>query len=107
MSSLIEVDHEVMRTQFGRQSFAVRHNLTDHPLLAIERLAQLADSLPADQAEHTDSDAPSILPEGGKQDPRMGAGDVVRGNRDERQVDGAEARPHRSGVRGDDRADPQ
>ena len=46
-----EVDPELMRRKFGRESFEVRHNLSDHPLLTIERLAQLADSLPADQAE--------------------------------------------------------
>lgn len=74
-----EVDHDVMWKKFGRESFDVRHNLTDHPLLTLERLAQLADSLPADQAEHTDSDLPEILPEGGQQDESMSAGDVVRG----------------------------
>ncbi len=79
MSNWIEVDYDVMQTQFGRNSFAVRHNLSDHPLLQIERLAQLADSLPADQYEHTDSDAPSILPGGGAQDTALTAGDVVRG----------------------------
>lgn len=79
MSSFIEVDYDLMQKSFGRDAFAVRHNLSDHPLLQIERLAQLADSLPADQYEHTDSDAPSILPGGGKQDERLTAGDVVRG----------------------------
>jgi hypothetical protein len=79
MSKWIDVDPAVMRKEFGRNAFAVRHNLSDHPLLQIERLAQLADSLPADQYEHTDSDAPSILPGGGQQDERLTAGDVVRG----------------------------
>ncbi len=79
MSNFIEVDYDVMQTKFGRDAFAVRHNLSDHPLLQIERLAQLADSLPADQYEHTDSDAPSILPDGGVQDATLTAGDVIRG----------------------------
>jgi hypothetical protein len=74
-----EVDPEVMYEKFGREPFEVRHHLMDHPLLSIERLAQLADSLPPDQAEFTDSDLPDILPEGGAQDESMTAGDVVRG----------------------------
>lgn len=74
-----EVDPEVMWKKFGRESFELRHNLSDHPLLTIERLAQLADSLPSEQAEFTDSDLPEILPEGGRQDETMTAGDVVRG----------------------------
>jgi hypothetical protein len=79
MNEWIDVDADLMRKTFGYDAFAVRHNLTDHPLLQIERLAQLADSLPADQYEHTDSDAPSILPGGGKQDAALTAGDVIRG----------------------------
>jgi hypothetical protein len=74
-----EVDQDLMYKKFGRESFEVRHNLTDHPLLTIERLAQLAESLPPDHAEFTDSDLPEILPEGGAQDDTMTAGDVVRG----------------------------
>ena len=74
-----EVDPQLMYQKFGRESFAVRHKLTDHPLLSIERLAQLADSLPPDQAEFTDHDMPDILPGGGKQDETMTAGEVVRG----------------------------
>ena len=74
-----EVDPDVMWKKFGRESFEVKHNLTGHPLLTLDRLAQLADALPPDQAEHTDSDAPEILPEGGKQDETLSAGDVVRG----------------------------
>jgi hypothetical protein len=74
-----EVDEQLMWKQFGRDSFAVRHKLMDHPLLQLERLAELADSLPPDQAEHTDSDAPDILPDGGVQDESLTAGDVVRG----------------------------
>jgi hypothetical protein len=74
-----EVDPKLMWEEFGREPFEVRHDLMDHPLLTIERLAQLADSLPPDQAEFTDSDLPEILPEGGPQDQSMTAGDVVRG----------------------------
>ena len=74
-----EADEDMMWSKFGRESFELRHSLSDHPLLAIERLAQLADSLPSEQAEFTDSDLPEILPEGGTQDTSMTAGDVVRG----------------------------
>lgn len=74
-----EVDEQVMWKDFGRESFAVKHKLMEHPLLQLDRLAELADSLPPDQAEHTDSDAPDLLPDGGVQDDSLTAGDVVRG----------------------------
>ncbi len=61
----------LMYTKFGRESFAVQHNLTSHPLLTIDRLAQgSADSLPADQAEFVAHDMPDLLPGGGEQDER-------------------------------------
>ncbi len=74
-----EVDPELMYEKYGRESFALKHDLMAHPLLSLERLAQLADSLPPDQAEFTDYDMPDILPGGGKQDATMTAGEVVRG----------------------------
>ena len=57
----------------------MKHNLTDHPLLSIERLAHLADALPPDQAEFTKGKASEILVGGGDQPEEMTAGDVVRG----------------------------
>ena len=74
-----EVDEQLMYEKFGRESFQVKHNLTDHPLLQIERLAQLADALPPDQAEFTKGKASEILLGGGEQPEEMTAGDVVRG----------------------------
>lgn len=74
-----EVDEKLMYEKFGRESFQVKHNLTDHPLLSIERLAQLADALPPDQAEFTKGKASEILVGGGDQPEEMTAGDVVRG----------------------------
>jgi hypothetical protein len=78
MTKPFEVDHDLMYSQFGRAPFAVTHHLSEHPLLSVERLAELADSLPRDQYEHTDSASPQLLPEGGVQD-ETGPGDVVRG----------------------------
>jgi hypothetical protein len=74
-----QVDSDLMWREFGRDSFAVKHELMDHPLLQVDRLARLADELPPDQAEHTDSQLPEILPEGSPEDHSMSAGDVVRG----------------------------
>lgn len=74
-----EVDPDLMWKKFGRESFAVSHSLMDHPLLTLDRLAELADSLPPDQAEFTESELPSILPDGSPTVEKMTAGDVVRG----------------------------
>ncbi|HJS87299.1 MAG TPA: hypothetical protein VJ779_17735 [Acetobacteraceae bacterium] len=44
-STLIDADAGVFRRDFNRASFAVRHNLTDHPLFELSRLAQVAQRL--------------------------------------------------------------
>jgi hypothetical protein len=74
-----EVDDQVMYKNLGRESFTVQHNLVEHPLLKLDRIAELADSLPADRAEFTDHLMPDVMPDGFEQDDTVTAGDVVRG----------------------------
>ena len=46
MTKLLEIDPAGFDAHFGKEPFAVRHNLVDHELLTVERVAQLADFLP-------------------------------------------------------------
>lgn len=63
-ASLLELDSSLCRDAIGHREFAVRHNLSDHPLLAFDALAELADALPAGAVERHLGDQPLVLPGG-------------------------------------------
>ena len=79
MSQILELDREQLVESFAKRPFAVRHNLTDHPLLTLEAIAELADRLPDDQVEHNLGDVPEIAP--GGEVPKLDAspGEIARG----------------------------
>jgi len=43
MSRILDFDADQMRQNFAREPFAVLHDLADHPLLKLDRIAQLSD----------------------------------------------------------------
>ena len=47
-----------MAALYPLQAGLLHHNLPDHPLLAIEALAQLSESLPASEVEYNPGDVP-------------------------------------------------
>ena len=49
MSRILDFDADQMRQNFAREPFAVLHDPADHPLLKLDRIAQLSDSLAASQ----------------------------------------------------------
>jgi hypothetical protein len=51
MTRLLDIDPARL-AQLGRDPFAVRHHLAEHPLLGVDALARLADSLPGASVEH-------------------------------------------------------
>jgi len=77
--TVLEFDPKTVQEGFSRKPFEVKHHLSDHPLLKLERLAQLADSLPDSQVEHNLGDVPEVLP--GGEAPRLDAspGEIARG----------------------------
>lgn len=61
---LLRIDSAQFRTHFDRQPFMIGHRLCDHPLFSLERLLELARSLPADCVEYNAGDIPlSLAPE--------------------------------------------
>ncbi len=55
---------ERMAALYPRQAGLLHHHLPDHPLLSIEALAQLGESLPPSEVEYNPGDVPvGILPE--------------------------------------------
>ncbi|MEX2108318.1 MAG: cupin domain-containing protein [Solirubrobacterales bacterium] len=64
MTQLLEIDADSLASHFAKTPFSVRHNLTEHPLLAVEAVAELADHLPAVSIEHNRGDIPSVVENG-------------------------------------------
>jgi hypothetical protein len=46
---------------YGQSPIHVRHRLAEHPLLTVDALADLADSLPIDRVEHNMGKVPTVL----------------------------------------------
>jgi hypothetical protein len=78
LSGLLRLDHEVFGEGFSRQAVGVEHSLADHPLLNLEAIADLADSLPLRSIERHHADLPVVLP-GGAPDIGGPPSDTVRG----------------------------
>lgn len=79
MTKLLEIDPTGFEAHFGKEPFAVRHNLVEHELLTVERVAQLADFLPESSVEHNLGNVDKIV--AGGQAPRLDEtpGEVARG----------------------------
>lgn len=78
-TGLLELDTDTLTRKFARGPFAVRHNLGDHPLFSLERIAELADSLEDGQVESNPGEVPEVLPGGIGEDPDLPPGEIVRG----------------------------
>jgi hypothetical protein len=52
MTVITGIADDAFAQSFGNTPVLVRHDLSDHPLLSVERVAQLADFLPPDNIHH-------------------------------------------------------
>jgi ribosomal protein L16 Arg81 hydroxylase len=79
MTKLLEIDPDGFEAHFARKPYAVRHNLVDHDLLTVERVAELADFLPESDVEHNLGNVDKLVPSG--EAPRLDQtpGEVARG----------------------------
>jgi hypothetical protein len=77
--SVLEFSQQEVKENFSRAPFTVQHNLSGHPLLNLDRLAQLADSLPDSQVEHNLGDVPEVLPGGVAPSLDATPGEIARG----------------------------
>jgi hypothetical protein len=75
----LEIDSEQFTTDFARRPFTVEHNLTGHPLLSVESLAQLADRIPDDSVEHNRGDVPEVLASADAPKADLTPGEIARG----------------------------
>lgn len=59
----LDIDAETFRTHFNRKPFLFRHNLCDHPLFRLAKLAELARTLPPSIVEYNAGKIPVSLPD--------------------------------------------
>jgi hypothetical protein len=78
MSRLFQIDAASFADTYGRTSTAVRHTLTDHPLLTVEAIAELADFLPADRVEHNLGTVSVVNASGVAEQVDMSPGEIAR-----------------------------
>jgi hypothetical protein len=75
----LEIDERLFAENFGVRSYPVHHDLSDHPLLSVEAVAELADRLPSERVEHNIGKLPKVL--AGQHAPRIdqSPGEIARG----------------------------
>jgi hypothetical protein len=61
---LLGLDPDACTDAIGRREFALRHALAGHPLLSLEAIAELADTLPAGAIERHRAKQPLLVPGG-------------------------------------------
>ena len=76
---LVDFDLAEATASFRREPFPLRHRLADHPLFTLEALAELADRLPVDAAEHNVGSVGAVEPGGDVPKLDLPVAEVVRG----------------------------
>ena len=56
--SHLEIDPVELRTWFDEQAFRIGHTLSDHPLFGLDRLIELANTLPPIEIEYNAGEVP-------------------------------------------------
>jgi hypothetical protein len=74
---LLQLDRGMCTDAIGRREFGIRHNIANHPLLSLEAIAELADSLPPGAVERHEAKQPLLAP-GGCPDLTGPPSDIVR-----------------------------
>jgi Cupin superfamily protein len=79
MSDLLTIDRQDFTDGYARKPFRVSHRLTEHPLLSLDSLGQLADFLPEEKVEHNKADVPEIMGNDGAERLDATPGEIARG----------------------------
>ena len=80
MSQVLELDPQQLSDSFSERPFAVRHGLVDHPLLTLDSIAELAETLQPGQVEqHLAANVSELLPGGVAPQADMTPAEIARG----------------------------
>jgi hypothetical protein len=78
MTAFLHLPSDETASSFGRAPFALRHELVTHPLIAHEALAELADSLAAEEVEHNSGQVGAVAPDGSPPQAELSPSEIVR-----------------------------
>jgi hypothetical protein len=78
MTGLLDIDRNDFFANFAVSPYRIGHTLAGHPLLSVERIAQLADAMPVAQVEHNLGTVPALLPSGEAPSVESSPGEIVR-----------------------------
>jgi ribosomal protein L16 Arg81 hydroxylase len=78
MTTFLQLQSAEVSSGFGREAFRLRHELVAHPLLGLEALAELADSLAPDRVEHNSAKVDAVVPGGSVAQVDLSPGEIVR-----------------------------
>lgn len=78
MTAFLHLPTDETASSFGRRPFALSHELVAHPLIAPAALAELADSLPADEVEHNSGQVDAVAPDGSVAQADLSPSEIVR-----------------------------
>jgi hypothetical protein len=75
---LLDIDSTSFEQSFDRRPLRISHSLAEHPLLSLESLAALAESLPADLVEHNLGDLPKVVDPNEVRQADLSVGEIAR-----------------------------
>lgn len=75
---ILTIDSQAFGESFGRAPLRVEHGLTEHPLLALDSLATLAERLPAHRVEHNYANVGKVVDPKDLRQSDEPAGEVAR-----------------------------
>jgi len=78
MNAGLKLNRDEFLAAFDRQPLAVSHEIGKHPLLELESLAVLAESLPAASIEHNRGDLPSVIDPDSVERSALSPGEIAR-----------------------------
>ncbi|MES2606240.1 MAG: cupin domain-containing protein [Pseudomonadota bacterium] len=74
---LLQLNRKECNESIGTRAFTITHDVAQHPLMSLEAIAKLADSLPAAAVECHAAKLPVLMP-GGREGDKVKASDIVR-----------------------------
>lgn len=74
----LKIDADPFGEAFGREPIAIDHDLLDHPLLSLDALGDLADSLPVSEVERNVGDVPDVVSGAVTESTELSPGETAR-----------------------------
>ncbi|MCA9025524.1 MAG: cupin-like domain-containing protein [Planctomycetaceae bacterium] len=75
---LLDIDPGLFAEKFGREPFLIEHQLCDHPLFNVDRLLQLAQTLPEKHIEYNAGNLPVVVEPGKTPANGLSAAETIR-----------------------------